>query len=370
MWAPGGRAILPGVRQREDRETAPSPAPAAPEPGNNAHPPQTASRSAESRTNAGPDSAHLVAVLGQSRLLHVTGHRDRRIAAIAGLQRGLVSRQQLLAAGIGRGAISRMLASGWLLPEHRGVYSVAYRSKQPFARETAAVLAIGPDAVLSHRSAAFVWGMCPATSDASVEVIVPTRSAHRRDGIVAHRTNRLERLETRMHEGLPVTSPARTAVDIAAELTVRELERAVDEALIRRLARYSQLRAAASQAKGRRGGPLLNALLDHRGAPTVTRSQAEERFLELVRKAGLPEPEVNVRLHGYEVDFFWREQKVVVEVDGYTYHATRSAFERDRAKDASLIAAGILVLRITWLQMEREGLAVVVRVAQTLARRS
>jgi very-short-patch-repair endonuclease len=302
--------------------------------------------------------------------LHVTGHRDRRIAAIASLQRGMVSRQQLLAAGIGRGAISRMLASGWLLPEHQGVYSVAYRSKQPFARETAAVLAIGADAVLSHRSAALVWGMCPARSGAPVEVLVPAGSAHRRDGIVAHRTKRLERRETRIREGLPVTSPARTALDIAADVSLRELERAVDEALVGRLVRYSELRAAASQAKGRRGGPLLSAVLDHRGAPTITRSEAEERFLELVRDAGLPEPEVNVHLNGYEVDFFWREQNVVVEVDGYTYHATRGAFERDRAKDATMIAAGIQVMRITWLQMERERLAVVVRVAQTLARRS
>jgi very-short-patch-repair endonuclease len=301
----------------------------------------------------------------------VTGPPDRRIAEIARLQRGLVERGQLAAAGIGLGAVDWRLATGRLYPVHRGVYSYGFSRLVPLGRETAALLAVGADAVLSHLSAASVWGIHPSgPNEGPVEVLIGARHVRRRAGIVAHRTTRLGRHEVRIFQGLPVTSPARTALDIAAEVSLRELERAVDEAMIRRLVRYSQLRAAASQAKGRRGGPLLSAVLDHRGAPTITRSQAEERFLELVGAAELPQPEVNVQLNGYEVDFLWREQKVVVEVDGYTYHATRSAFERDRTKDASLLAAGIQVMRITWLQMEREGLAVVVRVAQTLARRS
>jgi very-short-patch-repair endonuclease len=301
--------------------------------------------------------------------LHVTGHRDQRIAAIAALQRGVVSRQQLLAAGIGGEAVQGMLTRGQLWPEHQGVYSVGCPSSQPFARETAALLAVGPGAVLSHLSAASAWDLWPPRPDDSpVEVLVP--ADHVRRGIIAHRTTNLERNEVRIRHGLPVTSPARTVRDIASIVTLRELERAVDEALARRIVRLGQLRDAVARDKGRRGGPILSALLEHRGNSTVTRSQAEERMLEIIRAANFSPPETNVHVNGYEVDFLWRPQRLIVEIDGYAYHSSRSAFERDRAKDAALAAAGFLVIRITWLQMEREPYVVVARLAQLLAQRS
>jgi very-short-patch-repair endonuclease len=332
-------------------------------------PRETPSRSAGSGSQSDHDRASLVPVLGRSRLLHLAGHRDERIAAIASLQRGLVSRQQLLAAGIGRGAIRRMLEHGRLWTEHQGVYSVGFPSRQPLARETAALLAVGTNAVLSHLSAAAAWGLCPARpDDASVEVLAP--GFHTRQGIVAHRTARLEPQEVRICQGLPVTAPARTLRDIAANVSMRELERAVDEALVRRIVRLQQLRDAAARDKGRRGGAILTALLEHRGNPTITRSQAEERMLELLRAGNLPEPECNARVNGYEVDFLWRAQRLIVEVDGYAYHATRSAFERDRAKGAAMAAAGYLVIRITWLQMVHEPYVVLVHIAQAWARRS
>ena len=167
-----------------------------------------------------------------------------------------------------------------------------------------------------------------------------------------------------------MTSPARTLRDIAGTVTMRELERAVDEALIRRIVRLKQLRDAVAQDQGRPGGPILTALLEHRGSSTITRSQAEERMLELLRAGNLPEPECNARVNGYEVDFLWRAQRLIVEVDGYAYHATRSAFERDRAKGAAMAAAGYLVIRITWLQMVHEPYVVLVHIAQAWARRS
>jgi very-short-patch-repair endonuclease len=327
------------------------------------------SRSAGSGSQSDHDRANLVAVLGRSHLLHVAGHPDQRVAAIASLQRGLVSRQQLLAAGIGQGAIRWMRDRGRLWPEHQGVYSVGYPSKQPLARETAALLAMGPNAVLSHLSAAAAWGIYPPRpDDAAVEVRVP--GAHVRRGIIAHRTTQLGPHEVRICQALPVTSPVRTVQDIAELVTMRELERAVDEALVRRLMRVHQLRDGVARDKGRRGGPILTALLDHRGNSTITRSQAEERMLEIIRAADFPPHETNARVNGYEVDFLWRPQRVIVEIDGYAYHSTRSAFERDRAKDAALAAAGFLVVRITWLQMEREPYVVVARLAQALARRS
>ena len=208
------------------------------------------------------------------------------------------------------------------------------RPSEPFARETAALLAVGPNAVLSHQSAALVWGIRrERPDDAPVDVLIGPRRRTRRDGIAAHRTNRLERAEIRVCQSLPVTSPARTLRDIAGTVTMRELERAVDEALVRRIVRLQQLHAAVAGDKGRRGGPILAALLEHRGNTTITRSQAEERMLEIIRAAGLPgarDERSHQRLRGR---LPWRPQRLVVEIDGYTYHSTRSAFERDRAKD-------------------------------------
>lgn len=337
----------------------------------NAHSPEDESRGVRSTPNSGDDRTNLVSVLGVRHVFPVSGPRDRRIAAIAGLQRGFVSRWQLLAAGIQPRAIDRMLANGRLLQAHRGVYSVGHSTTQPFGRETAALLAVGPHAVLSHQSAAFAWGVVPARPDTvPVDLLVPAGHVRRRPGIAAHRTTRLEGREVRICQGLPVTSPARTFVDMAAAVTMRELERAVDEALVRRIVRLQQLRDAVARDKGRAGAPLLATLLNHRGNSTVTRSQAEERMLEIIRAADLPPPECNPRVNGYEVDFLWRPQQVIVEIDGYAYHSSHSAFERDRAKGAALGAAGFLVIRVTWLQMEHETLIVVSNLAQALARRA
>ena len=317
------------------------------------------------------DRTYLVPILGIRNVVRVTGPPDLRIGEIARLQRGLISRSQLTAAGILPGAIEWRLAKGRLYPVHRGVYSFGFSKLAQLGRETSALLAVGGDATLSHRSAAAVWGLFPDRHDEEpVDVLTGARQVRRRPGIITHRTNRLEPQEVRICQGLPLTSPARTFRDIAATVSLRELERAVDEALVRRIVRLQQLRDAAAQDKGRRGGPILTALLEHRGNSTITRSQAEERMLELIRAGNLPEPECNARVNGYEVDFLWRAQRLIVEVDGYTYHATRSAFERDRAKGAAMAAAGYLVIRITWLQMVHEPYVVLVHIAQAWARRS
>lgn len=187
-------------------------------------------------------------------------------------------------------------------------------------------------------------------------------------GVRVHRTRLLTAREVRLSQGLPVTSPARTLLDIAELVSERELERALDEGLVSRVVRVGEVTDVLSRAVGRRGAPLLAAVLDRRSGPTVTRSEAEERMLGLIRAAQLPPPEVNVRVHGFEIDFLWREQEVVVEVDGYRYHGGRSAFERDRAKAATLTAAGLQVMRVTWLQREEESHAVIARLAQALLR--
>jgi very-short-patch-repair endonuclease len=164
---------------------------------------------------------------------------------------------------------------------------------------------------------------------------------------------------------MSVTAPARTLLDLAAMVPIRDLERAVDEARIRRLVRPRQLLDVLDRSPGRRGAGTLRRLLD--GDPTLTGSEAETRLLALLRAAGLPPTAVNARLGHYEVDFLWREQRLLVEVDGYAYHGTRAAFERDRARDADLQARGYRVMRVTWRQLVDQPEALIARIAQALA---
>jgi len=166
-----------------------------------------------------------------------------------------------------------------------------------------------------------------------------------------------------------VTRPLRTLLDLAELVGPPELEQAIGEAERRRLVGRRDLIAYLSQAQGRRGAPAIRAVLDREGGPAFTRSEAERRLLALVRSAALPAPRVNALLDGYEVDFYWPEEGLVVEVDGYEYHSSRSAFERDHRRDADLGPESGQVLRFTWLQLEREPFFVVSRIAGELAAR-
>jgi very-short-patch-repair endonuclease len=168
-------------------------------------------------------------------------------------------------------------------------------------------------------------------------------------------------------EGLPVTSPARTLIDVAPDLGDSGLEFAIEEAQIQNLVTERQLRAAATSSNGRRGAGRILAVLDAQREPGITRSQAERLLRELLRAGQLPEPLTNVRVHGYLVDFYWPELGVVVEVQGYKFHSGRRAFERDTRKAAKLAAAGLIVCYVTWRQMVDEPYAVVARIAQVLA---
>jgi very-short-patch-repair endonuclease len=291
---------------------------------------------------------------------------DRAIADLAALQHGVVTREQLTAAGLGRGAIGHRLAQGRLHPLHRGVFLVGHQVPPPRAREAAAVFACGKGAVLSHSSAGDQWGF--SGSDAVIHVTVAARNPKSRAGVHVHRVRHLCSGDVRRHHGLPLTSPARTLLDLAEVLPSRPLERALDEALRMRLTRPRELRAILERSPGRHGAAVLRALLDRTHGPTLTRSEAEERLLALVRAARLPHPELNVRVAGSEVDFLWRDAGLVVEVDGFAYHSTRAAFERDRRRDAKLQSVGFAVVRVTWRQILDEPEALVALLAQSLAR--
>lgn len=203
------------------------------------------------------------------------------------------------------------------------------------------LLACGPQAVLSHRSAASVWQILPLTPG-PVEVTVPGRRCRSRPGLLPH-AGTLRAHEATTYYGLRVTTPARTLEDLRPLLAPATYERAANEAQVLRL---------------------IPVQVEH---PGVTRSEAERRLLAVLRRAQLTPDATNVRVAGHEVDVLYRDQRLVVEVDGYAFHATRAAFERDRGRDAALAAAGFRVMRVTWRQVTDEPEAVVARLAAALA---
>ena len=311
------------------------------------------------------DCGELGLVWDPAALARAERGRDAVIAALATRQYGVVSRAQLLAAGIGPGAIATRMKRHGLIPLHRGVYAVGHTALVPLAREAAALLAGGPAALLSHRSAAWLWRLVERRVE-PVEITVPA-SSRRRPGLIIHRSRGLGPDDVSVRRGLPATTPARTLLDLATVSTARELERALDEAFTQRVTSRAALRAAVQRAQGHHGAGRVRALLAGNQEPALTRSEAEERFLGLLRDAALPPPAVNAKMAGHVVDFLWRERGLIVEIDGFRFHSTRSAFERDRRRDAELTAAGFRVLRVTWRQLCDEPFVVIARLAAALA---
>ncbi len=266
---------------------------------------------------------------------------------------------QLLGLGLSRAAIESRLRRGRLFAVHRGVYAVGYPRLTAAGARRAAVLTCGGAAVLSHRSAADLWGI-RASNPRVVDVTIASRAGRtRRPGIRIH-TGPLGRTEVTARHGLLVTTPARTLLDLAAVLTPRALERAIDEAERLGLFRAGAIQAVLAANRHRPGRAALAAVLaTHRPGTTRTRSGLEERFLALCRAQPLPQPEVDVPIGPYIVDFLWRAQRLIVETDGRATHGTAAAFERDRARDAQLMAAGYRVVRYTGRRLARQPAEVV-----------
>jgi very-short-patch-repair endonuclease len=277
---------------------------------------------------------------------------DLAIPALATHQHGVVSRAQLRTAGLHDRAIDRRIASGRLHPVYRGVFAVGHTDLTVKGRWMAAVLASGDDAVLSHTSAAAAWDLRP-TGTGSVHVTVPgTPGRRRRAGIRLHRSAMLAAEEATVHDGIPITDPARTLIDLATLLRGRPLEQALDRSEQLGLVDFADLERRMARHPTRPGTPSLRALLSsYTVGAFVTRSEMEERFLDLCDDHALPRPEVNTLIEGKEVDFVWRGARLIVEVDGYAYHRSPSAFEEDRERDVVLAVAGWQVLRFTWAQV-------------------
>jgi very-short-patch-repair endonuclease len=296
----------------------------------------------------------------------MTREANERTMAVARGQHGVVTHEQLRAAGLSSGAIKRRARAGGLQRLHRGVYLVG-AVPPPMAAEMAAVLAYGPGATLSHGSAAALRGLRPAHEPAApIDVSIPGRSRVARAGVRLWQARCFEADERSPIQGMPVASVGRTIVDLAAVVGIVELERMVARAERERLIDPAGLDRLLARYRGRPGLPALRQVLGVRGGPCLTRSEAEARFLALVREARLPTPMVNAMVEGCELDFLWPDERIAVEVDGYRFHGNRLRFEGDRRRATGLAARGIQVIPLTWRQIVEDRVATAVQVGQAL----
>jgi predicted transcriptional regulator of viral defense system len=286
------------------------------------------------------------------------GELDRLIDSLAARQHGLVTVEQLRDLGVEDRSIRRRTAAGRLHRIHQGVYAVGYRLLTADGRFMAAVLACGPGAVLSHRSAAVLWGL-REDHRASLDVTASHRRGRIPVGIEAHRDGSLTDDDRTMHRGVPCTTVARTLLDLAAVVPIWELRKAISEAEVLRLLDHGATRRLIKRSRGRRGVARLRMILDEIHPLTKrTRSEMERLFLHMCVRSQLPQPEVNVKLDvgGLQLtpDFLWRDADLIVEADSRRYHDTDSAFQLDRRREQRLMLAGWRVVRCTWEQVERE----------------
>ena len=291
---------------------------------------------------------------------------EERISAAAARQHGVVTRAQLVELGLSVAAVGRRLRAGRLRALHQGVYLLGPIQTRRTA-EMAAVLAGGATGRLSHLSAARVWTMLTSESAAPFHVSVEGSGRGSRPGLIFHRLANLSNDERAIVDGIPITSPARTLVDIAGLLGSRDLELALAVAEREGLVTASELNALPDRYPRRPGMAVLRARLGTAAGPAFTRSEAERRCLDLLRRAGLPRPHANVALGPYELDLFWPDEMLAIEIDGRAYHASSVRFEGDRRKDGWLRARGVEVIRLTWRQITRHEISTAVQVGQALA---
>ncbi|HYI18631.1 MAG TPA: type IV toxin-antitoxin system AbiEi family antitoxin domain-containing protein [Solirubrobacteraceae bacterium] len=277
---------------------------------------------------------------------------DIAIAAVAGRQGGMIARQQLLALGLSPAGIHRRVRSGRLHPVYAGVYAVGHRVIGLLGRQWAAVLACGEGAALSHWSAGAAWRMIAATLAAMH--VSAARAGRGRAGLKVHRRT-LARDEITTLDGLPITTPARTTIDLAAAgLRGRKLEAALDAAVENELD-FSDLQRLLDRHRGRPGVPAVATLLERYTPGTIdTRSVLEDVVLDLCDAHGIPRPLVNAIVAGRLRDFYWPDVPLVVEADSNRWHRSPAALTADRRRDAELTLAGLPFLRFSYTQITEE----------------
>ncbi len=301
---------------------------------------------------------------GVCRVLRVDATGDRGLAQVAAAQRSLVHLSQLRELGVSQGSYEHRVEVGALHRVFPAVLSVVHPLVEPWAAETAALLYAGDHAVLSHESAAALWGLAAIPSFVVITLI--GRKVERQSQLRQHRVRALDIRDVRMHRGFPVTSPARTLIDCAAgDLAV---DRLLNEARVLKLVRDPEIHAAMDRCPGRKGIKALRTLLAAEQNSGFTRSKAERILKRIIRESGIERPIFNTHVQGVEADAYWPRLKLVIEVDGYLAHGHWAAFQRDRAKANRLVAAGFVVLRFTWHQLTQRPMQVVAEIAGTLAR--
>lgn len=279
--------------------------------------------------------------------------RERELAALANRQHGVISRRQLIAAGLSTRTIRRRIAAGRLHALHRSVYVFGPGRVDQRGHWLAAVLACGDGALLSHCSAAALWGLMRPRRG---PIEISATAGRSRPGIAVH--------EGGVHPGdrtvvaaIPVTTVARTLFDLAEVLEESQLERAFEEADRQRSLEMRALEEVCSRGHGRRALRPIRRLIEAAREPETTRSPLEDRFVIFCREQGLPLPATNVEVLGHEVDALWPRQRLVVEADGYAFHRHRGAFEHDRARDSAMQAEGYRVVRVTDRRLKHESAA-------------
>lgn len=291
------------------------------------------------------------------RTLARTHGEGQAIADLAKRQYGVVSRKQLISLGLEPGAIGRRLRAGRLHQLHPGVYAVGHLVLPREARWMAAVLASGPDALLSHWSAAAFWGIRP---NAQTLIDVTVRHRSRSSKLIRRHISEVPADERAVREGIPVTSAARTIFDLAATENLDVVEAMLREMEFHELWGPLSLPDLVERYPGRRGGrKVLRALKRlEEGPEGRKRSKLEERFAPFLRRHRLPQPRFNdwISLSGknYQVDCHWPDTGQIVELDGWEGHGTRSAFRDDRSRDRALRVGGYSVTRLTWNQLDDE----------------
>jgi hypothetical protein len=290
------------------------------------------------------------------------------LAELAERQYGVVSIRQLeRTLGYSRNAIQRDVAAGRLHLLHRGVYAVGHRLVPVHGRCLAAVLACGPDALLSHRSAAWLWGIT-RTGPAPLHVTSPIPRKPRLP-IKLHHSRILTTGDRAFEDRIPVTALPRTLLDCAAELSLLHLRRMIERSEERRLFDLRPIEDLLQRSGRHRGRRRLRQAIALYQPVPFTRSGFERLFFEAVLEAGLPRPATNFVTAGFELDVYWPEHRFAVELDTYATHGTNAAFERDHLRDEDLRLAGVELTRVTDVRFHREPKAVLERVATLLARR-
>jgi len=290
------------------------------------------------------------------------------MAVLAGRQHGIVSRWQLLALGMSRDQVQDRVAGSQLHQIYRGVYAVGHRKLTLKGVWMGAVLACGPSAGLSHRAALALWDLGRSESGL-IDVTVPGRTGRRGPlGLRVHRSKLLQEGDMTEVDGIAVTSLAWTVVDYAAISNRRQVRLVLEALERRRIYIGRELNDLLERTPNRKGVKTVRAAIaDIKGPAPWIQSQLEETFRELIRRSDLLEPEANVFVEGELVDALWRQERVIVELDGFAFHKSRAQFEKDRRRDANFTVAGYRVLRITQERLQNEPEAVLAEIRALLS---